>query len=407
MALLIWLCTDPCDRFVMAMASKIGLRPGTIRSTHTTREREDAQQEFTNPDSDMDIFVLNMAVNVAGLNLQHCCHKGYITQFTWNVATLLQAMGRITRVGQKQEVEWRILRVNSSYYDVQEDKMCQKFAEVVRNEAHMPDYLGHSPELQRIVAYEQIRVLLAQPFNRYTWCAPSQDPPGIIQEYNCLRHRHLGRFYSRIAQLLIAMPRQYRSERHMLNLGYYMGHIAKKFGEEIKKKEVDVSFEWVLEHLQDAMAEAREELSSTTLASHSRRGRSKKYKSVEIIGDEDESGDEEGLDIDNSDEAAARLQEKARRFAERRKTAEEAHANGQTAALASISDYKALAKALVDPRAIHKGDEAAARRAGRPLGRINPTGVTRKQDAEARRAEARLAELGAGLAGPADDDIYD
>jgi hypothetical protein len=254
--------------------------------------------KFTDPDSDMMVFVISMSVNVFGLNLHQQCHKGIVAQFTWNLSTIIHAKGRIIRVGQAHEVEWRILRVNGSYYDIQEDKMCRKFAELLRNEACMPSYI-QSPSLQRIVAYEQIRVLMSQPFNRYTWCAPGVDRPRTVQEYNSERHRRLGLFYSTIAQILLSLPEDMQDEDVMTQLGYFMTDLANKFEEEYDAAANIVDLTWVQERLavlvdtyneECAKCAASEQIKGTN--SHKT---SRKFQSLGIMEDADSERDDEDV----------------------------------------------------------------------------------------------------------------
>lgn len=93
--------------------------------------------------------------------------------------------------------------------------MCRKFAEVLRNEGHLPKYLEGLPQLQRIVAYEMMRNLLAQPFNCYSWNAPGIDPPSLIAEYNDFRHRRLGQFFTSVAQLLLSLPDDMQTKKDL------------------------------------------------------------------------------------------------------------------------------------------------------------------------------------------------
>ncbi|KAK8037865.1 hypothetical protein PG991_001211 [Apiospora marii] len=251
-----------CQQQVVAMLEMIGYEVGSIRASDSNRDREDVVEQFNSPDSGMAAFVLNASTNMSGLNLHHCCSKGIIAQFTWNVASLIQIMGRIDRVGQEDSVTWTILRVNGSYYDIQENKMCQKFAEVLRNEGHMPKYLA-SANLQRIVAYEQIRVMLSQPFNRYSWCAPGIDPPGTIQEYNDMRHRRLGQFYTAIARLLMVLPEELQNSTD--DLALCMSSLAQEFEKLDESHDCyqEPSAEWIKEML-DKHAEAHKDVPATS-----------------------------------------------------------------------------------------------------------------------------------------------
>lgn len=268
------------------MLEMIGYEVGSIRASDSSKDREAVVEQFNSRDSDMAAFVLNASTNMSGLNLHHCCSEGIIAQFTWNIASMIQIMGRIARVGQTERVKWTILRVNGSYYDIQENKMCQKFAEVLRNEGHMPEYLISS-NLQRIVAYEQIRVMLSQPFNRYSWCAPGIDPPGTIQEYNDMRHRRLGQFYTAIARLLMILPEDLQKSHDDLVL--CMSNLAQEFEklDESHSCYEEPSVDWIREMLEKHAKINNEALATSRPGKRSKRGKSH----VLAFDSEDEDGE--------------------------------------------------------------------------------------------------------------------
>ncbi|KAK8099770.1 DEAD-like helicase [Apiospora kogelbergensis] len=191
---------DPfCQQEVVALIEMIGWEVGCIRASDSMEDREQAVKQFNSTDSPMAAFVLNASLDTTKLNFHGSCSRGIIAQYPKTMKTMIQIMGRLVGEVQKEEVIWTILRVNGSYYDIQEDKMCKKFAEILQKETKTPEYL-EIPILRRIVAYEQIRVLLSQPFNRYSWCAPGIYHPVSIQEYNDVRYRRLGKFYITMAQ---------------------------------------------------------------------------------------------------------------------------------------------------------------------------------------------------------------
>ena len=221
---------------------------GSIRSAHNNQEREAAVNDFTDKDSKMSVFVLNAQTNVTGLNLHHHCHRGLVLQLFWNISTLVQAMGRIIRIGQTQPVHWHILRVKSSYYDVQEERMVKKFAETLRNEGFMPDYLSNSKyvDLQRVVAYEQIRVLLSQPFNRFGWSCPHLPAPTTIRDYHSDQTRRVGHFFTLLARHLLMLAPEQQDAETLDKLALNLAPIAQAFADE---KRATLPPEWVTEQL--------------------------------------------------------------------------------------------------------------------------------------------------------------
>ncbi|KAK4136002.1 hypothetical protein BT67DRAFT_440134 [Trichocladium antarcticum] len=102
---------------------------GDSRASHTSNEREKIVQMFNNPASNLDCLVLNMSLSSAGLNLHKCCRRGLILQYPWNWPTVLQTMGRLFRIGANKVVDWTILHVTSTVYDVMEDRINRKYCE--------------------------------------------------------------------------------------------------------------------------------------------------------------------------------------------------------------------------------------------------------------------------------------
>ncbi|KAI0120408.1 hypothetical protein BJ170DRAFT_269784 [Xylariales sp. AK1849] len=325
----------------------------------------------------MVCFFLNMNTHVTGLNMQACCWNGIIAQLYWNLGTILQGLGRIIRIGQGKEVTWRIIKVNGSYYDIQEDKMCRKFVEVIRNEGHIPSYLTSGP-LQRIVAYEQIRVLLSQPFNRYTWCAPGIDPPGTIQEYSDYRHIRLGRFYSTIAKVLMTLPDSWQNDEEMLDrLAYFMSDIAKAFeGTDIDGGDVDkeITLTWITDSLKRIEDNQKSINLGEETGSKSRK-RSKKFKSQEIIDDSGSGSDGEGG---------------AEKLLRRKAASKLKHAEKQASVLDMVSSLGSFLNGMKKPELFYGGDKEMAKH---PLHTIN--GLTKKDDKDYLDIERRMQGRGA------------
>lgn len=114
----------------------------------------------------MNVFITSLQLASYGLNLHTCCSRGLVLQFTWNANAILQAIGRLPRPGQKESVEWRIIRVADTFYDFQEARMCAKFVEQLRVESSIPAWID-TPELRTVCAYEVVRYLFGQPWNRF------------------------------------------------------------------------------------------------------------------------------------------------------------------------------------------------------------------------------------------------
>ncbi|GAB1309796.1 hypothetical protein MFIFM68171_00006 [Madurella fahalii] len=173
-----------------ALLDKLSFSVASIRASHTSNERERIVELFNNPASNMDCLVLNMSLSSAGLNLHKCCCRGIILQYPWNWPTIHQTIGRISRIGGKKIVDWVILHVTGTMYDVMEDKINRKYCEQLRLEARIPAFIK-SIHLQRMVAYEIIKMSFGQPFNRYS------DT-----------NRTLGHIFSTIVSKIVNLPDQ-------------------------------------------------------------------------------------------------------------------------------------------------------------------------------------------------------
>ncbi|KAK2059807.1 hypothetical protein LY76DRAFT_604489 [Colletotrichum caudatum] len=78
------------------------------------------------PRSNCQVFVSTYALLMVGLDLQAYCCVAIFTDFYWYVAGLIQAGGRLIRLGQQKEVIVHILKVKNSSYDYIERIMITK-----------------------------------------------------------------------------------------------------------------------------------------------------------------------------------------------------------------------------------------------------------------------------------------
>ncbi|KAK4183043.1 hypothetical protein QBC35DRAFT_545008 [Podospora australis] len=63
---------------------------------------------------------------MAGLNLHHACHREIMTQYCGNLPTWIQAIGPVSRLGQKETVIVDIICLTGPYSAVSKDKACRK-----------------------------------------------------------------------------------------------------------------------------------------------------------------------------------------------------------------------------------------------------------------------------------------
>ncbi len=123
-------------------------------------------------------------------------------QYPWNWPTILQVIGRLFRIGNERTVDWTILHVTGTMYDVAEDKMNRKFCEQLRLESQIPPFVK-GLRLQRMIAYEIIRLTFGQPFNRFAWV---MNPPAKVQDYDSKLNEVLGSIFSTIVSEVTSQP---------------------------------------------------------------------------------------------------------------------------------------------------------------------------------------------------------
>lgn len=109
-----------------AILKLVGLPVAMISSSMDSQVRAATMDQWNAQDSALRVLVLNTNVSSAGLNCHINCSVGIITSFIWNVATFLQALGRLFRLGQKEAVKWFLLRVAGTINDWNEERMLRK-----------------------------------------------------------------------------------------------------------------------------------------------------------------------------------------------------------------------------------------------------------------------------------------
>lgn len=96
----------------------------STRAHHTETQRTAAQREFNDPESPVQILVVSMSLSSAGLDLHGACHHGVFANLTFNKSTLFQAMGRLSRIGQKHAVQWTFVMPQGSHFKMLDIGSC-------------------------------------------------------------------------------------------------------------------------------------------------------------------------------------------------------------------------------------------------------------------------------------------
>jgi len=100
--------------------------------------------------------------------------------------------------------------------------------------------------LQRLVAYEQVRMLLSQPFNRFAWSYPCLQPAASISNYHSQQTRRVGHFFTLVAKYLLALTPDQQDADTLDGLALNLAAMAQIFTE---SKRTELSAEWISEQL--------------------------------------------------------------------------------------------------------------------------------------------------------------
>lgn len=138
-----------------------------MRSGDGTSEKLAQVQDFTSRTSVSNVFIANINIMAAGVNLHGQCHLGILINFTYNAKQILQLLFRLWRIGQALPVVWHIIKTKNSFHDHQEERCLVKWVRQLSAEAGLPDWLTGTN--REIVLWEIIKTYLGHNVNRYAW----------------------------------------------------------------------------------------------------------------------------------------------------------------------------------------------------------------------------------------------
>ncbi|KAL7955900.1 P-loop containing nucleoside triphosphate hydrolase protein [Trichoderma compactum] len=185
-------------KMVNALLVAAGVPTLHYMSRHSQTERDHAIEDFNNPAKPYICLVTSLQLSAFGVNLHKACHRGLILEQPINQAILLQAQGRLWRIGQKHDVHWKILYSRDSFDGYIESHNLEKYATTLAAESGIdPRIKG---EARVICAFEIMRQHLGQSCSRYSrarvvWS--QMDSPKLERE---------GFFYSALAQYFFKYP---------------------------------------------------------------------------------------------------------------------------------------------------------------------------------------------------------
>lgn len=167
-------------------------------SRHSQSEKDQVVEAFNNPQSPYTCLVTTLQLSAFGLNLHKSCHRGIIMELPSNHATLLNAIGRLWRIGQKHDVNWEILMARHSFDAYIETSIMSKYCNILAVTGRIDAAIAG--EAQRISAFEIMRQQLGQECSRYPrmrvlWDKMDED-----------ELRYEGYFYSALAKFFFKNP---------------------------------------------------------------------------------------------------------------------------------------------------------------------------------------------------------
>ena len=179
-------------------------------SRHNQRERDSAVAQFNDPDTSYTCLISSLQLSAFGVNFHKACHRGIIVESPINLSHELQALGRLYRIGQREEVEWKILLCRDSFDSCFETRSLAKFVTTLVAEGQMPAQI--QGENRVICAWEILRAQLGQACSRYPRTRAKWNEMDGVELYR------EGLFYSALAQWMLANPDQsHAHDRQQIN----------------------------------------------------------------------------------------------------------------------------------------------------------------------------------------------
>lgn len=169
-------------------------------SRHSQTQRDDAVAKFNNIESPHTCLITSLQLSAFGLNLHKAWHRGIIVESPINLSHTIQALGRLQRLGQSHDVEWKILLCRDTFDSYFETRNMAKFVTTLTAEGRIPSQI--QGEHRVVCAYEILREQLGQACSRY---------PSTRVKWNGMDSEALyreGLFYSALAQWMLANPDQ-------------------------------------------------------------------------------------------------------------------------------------------------------------------------------------------------------
>ncbi|RSL44137.1 hypothetical protein CEP54_014810 [Fusarium duplospermum] len=144
-----------------------GFKVTTIRSSDKGHHRNRVIRDWNDPSTDCEVFVANINITATGVNMHGACATGAFLCWHLNFQVMQQAMARLSRIGQKQPVDWWLIKVKGSYHDHMERFNWDKWAMQLSAQVGIPSW--REGAVREVCIYEIIKTFVHTPFNRYAW----------------------------------------------------------------------------------------------------------------------------------------------------------------------------------------------------------------------------------------------
>lgn len=123
---IVWTLFPAQQAFVGAMLRLVGIDARIFSANLSSLERSELVQLFNESRTEAMVLVCSYSVNSAGLNLQHLCRNVHLFETALSEAIMMQAIGRVRRIGQRRIVKVYDYRVPDSFNARQVEKALEK-----------------------------------------------------------------------------------------------------------------------------------------------------------------------------------------------------------------------------------------------------------------------------------------
>lgn len=177
-----------------------GIHTLHIHSRVDQSERDWAIRRFNSHETHYTTLLTSTQLSAFGVDFHFACHTGIMLEEPINTGTAVQAMGRLWRLGQTQDVRFYKVICQDTYDSVMEARNLEKYAVALTAENDIDSRITGQHRL--ICAYEMIRQIFGQSHNRYPllrvyW--DKIDSTEVITE--CHFYSALANFFSKYPEL--------------------------------------------------------------------------------------------------------------------------------------------------------------------------------------------------------------